>query len=109
MVIDGVEEQAIEAEEVNRGYQVGFGRKHVIKYAVAYDGATCRVTEVLSDSTSPAKQQLHYENKGCTFAVEKNFGCNKNDDTDNSDTHDTNNNESAQGLPPTKRTRNSTQ
>ncbi len=110
VVIDGVKEPAIKAVEVNGGCWVGLGRRHIIKYAVAYNGAIFRVTEVLSkDSTSPTKQQLHYKNKGFTSAVVKNSGCNKNDETDNNNTNDTNNDESAQVIPPTKKVRISTQ
>ncbi len=39
MVIDGVEEPAIEAVEVKGCCHVGFGRRYLIKDAVAYNSA----------------------------------------------------------------------
>ncbi len=48
--------------------------KGILSSTQQYDGAICRVTEVLSkDRTSVTKRQLHYKNKGCTFAVVESF------------------------------------
>ncbi len=74
LTVDDVEEKAIAAIEVEVGFCVGFTRRHLVKHAATYDGAICRVTEVLSkDSTSMTKRQLHYKNKGCAFAVVESF------------------------------------
>ncbi len=62
VVIDGVEEPAIEGVEVEGGCCKGFSRRHLIKYADSYE-----------DGTSQTKQQLHYQNKSCAFAVIKSF------------------------------------
>ncbi len=92
LVFDGEEQPAIEAVEVKGGCQVGFGRRHLIKHAGAYNGAICRGTEVLSkDSTSPLKQQLNNKNKCCAFALINSFDGNDEEAGDDSDTHDTNN------------------
>ena len=72
--VGDVEEKAIAAIEVKGGCRVGFARRHLVKHAATYDGAICRVTEVLSKhSTSVTNRQLHYKNKGCAFAVVESF------------------------------------
>ena len=74
LTVGDVEEKAIAAIEVEGGCCVGFTWRHLVKHAATYDGAICRVTEVLSkDSTSVTKRQLHYKNKGCAFAVVESF------------------------------------
>ncbi len=68
VVIDGVQEPANKAVEVKGGCHVGFGGRHLIKYTVAYNGAICRVADVLSkDSTSPTMGHIYYKNKGCAL------------------------------------------
>ncbi len=71
--VGDVEEKAIAAIEVKGGCRVGFAQRHLVKHAATYDGAICRVTEVLSkDSSSVTKRQLHYKNR-CAFAVVESF------------------------------------
>ncbi len=55
------------------------------------------------DCTSPLKQQLHYKNKGCAFALIDGFDGNANEEAiDDSDTNDTNIDGTDQEMPPTK-------
>ena len=107
VVVDGVEEQAIEAVEIEGGCCIGFGKRHLIKHAVAYNGAICRVTEVLSkDSTSQIQRRLHYKYKGCAFAVIESFEGNEIEEAnDDSDTDDTNNDGSDQDTQSSKKAR----
>ncbi len=109
-MIDGEEHPAIEVVEVEGGCQVGFGQRHLIKHAVAYNGAICRVTEVLSkDRTFPIKWQLDYKKKGCAFALIKSFRGNENEEAgDDNDNNYTNNDGTDQDTPPTMKARNST-
>ncbi len=74
LTVGDIKEKAIAAIEVEGGCHVRFARRHLFKHAATYDGAICRVTEVLSkDSTSMTKRRLHYKNKGCAFAVVESF------------------------------------
>ncbi len=103
LVIDGEEHSGIEAVEVEGGLSSWVQTKASHKAVGAYNGAICRVKEVLSNhNPSPIKQQLHYENKGCVFPHIKSFRGNKNEEAgDDSDTNDTNNDGTEQDMPPT--------